>query len=618
MRQGTDPSTPTQQRSTQASSLSGTSQPQAQAQAQASPPSGANVAVSQALPPVSSTPPFTVSEITIPQSLSSSSSFKAYTPPPNPQSALPPVAPTAVHANVTRATNCPGSSPSSPLVSPVVPIHIVRTPSPLGYIDAQPNALPNNTVFTHGTGSLEATTQRNGHQDQVESGTSSIKPHDPLHNAIGEGTRVPTPIPLPFPIPLLESELCSTFDEITSAQPKPNILVIGRKGVGKTSVMNMAFGLPCAGPAQSASPSLSKTLLFSGTDTPVLVYDSRGMELDTPEGFMRTTQHFVQNNGHTGSNGTSESVAGFTNTIHVVWYVIDCSVCRILPFEAKLCQETLRDTPMAFLLNKADLCTTSELELMKQVLKNLNLPHCIGIFMTVVSPACLEDVEICPKCGSDDISLWRKKKKWQCESCGFFGTLHRLNSGLKELIEATRTALPEHVREPFIGAQQVSLNLKSLRSKRIIEEYYSGRNREQIEVLKASLQMLSRLFKIWDLSLVNKSATEMLLEGAELPQLQHKTFIDKLARTLRLVGGSEQLKQTAFGISWALALQRLHMLILQRISAEPCRMASEILAECVDLVLADIDENMLAANLKLLKESPLQTVLDSALSLSEP
>lgn len=50
---------------------------------------------------------------------------------------------------------------------------------------------------------------------------------------------------------------------------------------------------------------------------------------------------------------------------------------------------------------------------------------------------------------------------------------------------------------------------------------------------------------------------DILVEGAELPEHQQKIFLEKLLKTVRLAG-SEQLKQTAFGISWALALQRLH------------------------------------------------------------
>ncbi|KAH3756100.1 GTP binding protein [Pelomyxa schiedti] len=566
---------------------------------------------------------FRVSEMTIPPALSSADKVAPTTAPPSSvvSTSITGVAsssaPTTTASSSSSSSSSTSSSSSSASIPPANPSPIITSAiaqqQPAQQQQQTPGVLSAPITAIMGGGGTATTTSMatttmwvgvssvppgsNVGLPGTQSGSASVQPSGivtPLNvGSASTGTATTNSVALEgpgFQMPALESVLCKTFDEITSQQLKPNILVVGRKGVGKTSVMNMAFG-----PALSTSSSSSPASV-SGYETPVLVYDSKGIEMDTAEGFIRTTQQFVR------------------NAIHVVWYVIDCTVCRLLPFEAKLCKETFAGIPIAFVLNKADLCGSPELELMKQVLENLNLDSkIIGIFITVASTACIEDIERCPKCNSDDISIWRRRKKWRCETCNFSGALHKPNSGLKELIEATKLYLPETVRESFVAAQQVSMHLKTMKSKGIILEY-SEQNTEQIEVQKASLQMLSRLCKIWDLDVNKQPAPEVVVDGAELPQSQHKSFMNKLASTLKLVAGSEQTNQTAFGISWALALQRLHMLVMQRVAAEPDRPASLIVAECVDTVLADLNERALAANAKRIREgASLSTVLDDTL-----
>ena len=56
--------------------------------------------------------------------------------------------------------------------------------------------------------------------------------------------------------------------------------------------------------------------------------------------------------------------------------------------------------------------------------------------------------------------------------------------------------------------------------------------------------------------------------------------------------------------------------MLERVSASPNRNSSAVVSECVETVLASLDENLMAENYQRLKQVPLQTLLDTTLALT--
>ena len=203
-------------------------------------------------------------------------------------------------------------------------------------------------------------------------------------------------------VSILQDDLKKNFKTVIEKTNKPNILLLGGSGAGKSSLVNAVFGKTLAEIGEG-KPITQNYTKYSGEDSPVVIYDSRGIEHGyAQKGFTEDTRLFFEK-----LNSQQEK----ENHIHVVWYVLDLTQARFQPFEADFCRNELKDYPIIFVLNKADAVDKEVRNTMLKVINDFKMPNCHALFSTVAN--CKNfDTKTCEQCGSGKI-----KKRIKGESC---------------------------------------------------------------------------------------------------------------------------------------------------------------------------------------------------------
>ncbi|KAG2393187.1 hypothetical protein C9374_009764 [Naegleria lovaniensis] len=304
---------------------------------------------------------------------------------------------------------------------------------------------------------------------------------------------------------------CST---VTQQTQKPNILLLGGSGSGKSSLVNAVFGKSLAEIGEG-KPITQRYTKYTGEHSPVVIYDSRGIEHGyIQDGFVADTRRFFK------KIRQEESLA---KHVHVVWYVIDLTQARFQPFEAEFCKEELKGIPIIFVLNKADAVKDNVRDIMIETIANFNLPNCIGIYPTV---ACCKnfDAKECPSCNSPKI---RKRLKAgtctiMCKECNYTVTLEK-TMGIEQLSRSTMTVLPDLVKSVFVNAQQSSTLGKEVAAKNIILEHCKDVSLTKFEKAKSRL-----------VALIAKLVTHYQVDS--LHSLIHKKMVSRFEKFYREQG----------------------------------------------------------------------------------
>jgi predicted GTPase len=140
------------------------------------------------------------------------------------------------------------------------------------------------------------------------------------------------------------------FKNINATQKKPNILVIGGTGVGKSSLINHVFGeqIAVVGTGEPVTQSIGR---YERENVPVVLYDTKGYEI-----------------GAEGGSEFSSDVIDFAlrsksskEPIHIAWYCIQATSARFTDFDIQTIRR-LRDqqTPVAIVITKAEMFSEEE------------------------------------------------------------------------------------------------------------------------------------------------------------------------------------------------------------------------------------------------------------------
>jgi len=212
---------------------------------------------------------------------------------------------------------------------------------------------------------------------------------------------------------VLEEALESVRDEFHKLK-KVNIMVAGKSGVGKSTLINAVFGEQMA-KTGIGKPITDKIHLIEKADFPVRIYDTVGFELN-PVALWKATIHIKWLIHQTKRTPTTE------DDIHCLWYCVAASGSKI---EEK------------------------EIKFMKYFMK-----HHIPVIMVLTKTYSIEEADALATVAKQDLPELRTVKVLASDSEWVSAF------GVDELVRQTVEVLPETLQDSFASAQKPELVMK--------------------------------------------------------------------------------------------------------------------------------------------------------------
>lgn len=194
---------------------------------------------------------------------------------------------------------------------------------------------------------------------------------------------------------------------------RPNILVCGYTGSGKSSLVNAILGDDVV-PPSAIGEGKPKTMGFEEYASDLVrVFDSKGMENgDTEEKFVRMTQEFIRQR---------QDNPNLDEHIHIVWYVIQGSGARVTDCDKRLITRIFNPRDVIVVLTKADITREKQREALK--------------------------AELLASGVAEDRIVFTADKEGKCEGCA-------------ELMRMTHGMLDGAYRDAFMAQQEIDKEAK--------------------------------------------------------------------------------------------------------------------------------------------------------------
>lgn len=148
-------------------------------------------------------------------------------------------------------------------------------------------------------------------------------------------------------------------DATSRYRKRPNILVCGYTGSGKSSLIRAILGDVV--PLEAIGNGKPKTMGYDHYENEdVSIWDSRGLELgETEDEFLAKTSSFLSDHRRDLNPD---------NDIHLVWYVIQGSGARITECDLRLIKNIFPTQNVIVVITKSDVARPKQKEALKQVL----------------------------------------------------------------------------------------------------------------------------------------------------------------------------------------------------------------------------------------------------------
>ncbi|MEI0607617.1 GTPase [Brachyspira pulli] len=207
-----------------------------------------------------------------------------------------------------------------------------------------------------------------------------------------------------------EEDFYKKFEEERKKYKRPNILICGYTGSGKTSIIQSLLGTDLV-PADKIGAGLPVTQDYEMYENELVrVWDSQGLEPDKGEDeFISRTKKFIRE---------IQERPNVDDHIHIFWYVVSAGITKITPTDLKIMEVFPKESRIV-IISKNDIARSNVIKAMKDVLINKgHIP---------------ENKIIC----TTDIEAGRK--------------------GIKELYELSLQILPEAYKTAFEEAQRIDI-----------------------------------------------------------------------------------------------------------------------------------------------------------------
>lgn len=221
-------------------------------------------------------------------------------------------------------------------------------------------------------------------------------------------------------------KLKQSYQEEIKKMGHVNLIIAGKTGVGKSTLINSAFreNLATTGVGK---PVTSEMKVYEKEGLPIRLYDTVGLELDA-ETQARTIADIT-------SLCQAKLRAGkMDEVIHGMWYCVQANSNRLESAEIDFITEIAKEIPIILVLTQV--ITKKQGEAFKKELEKMNLD--IKNIVLVLAADYDDDDRIKPAFGVDF------------------------------LVEYTLTILPEYAQTAWVNAQKASIRLKVEKAKKIV------------------------------------------------------------------------------------------------------------------------------------------------------
>ncbi|QJA07472.1 DUF697 domain-containing protein [Romboutsia sp. CE17] len=234
------------------------------------------------------------------------------------------------------------------------------------------------------------------------------------------------------------SETIKKFQSDLENMAKVNILVVGKTGVGKSTLINNIFREELAetGIGRPVTQHLKK---ISKEGLPINLYDTKGLELeeDVQETIKKEILDEIENCNRNSLERNDKS-----ELMHVCWYCINTSVARCEETDIKWINELSEKIPVIVVLTQG--FPRKKARELKSSIDDLNL-NCKNVIPVLAEQLVEEEDEIVIK-----------------------------SYGLDKLVEVTYQVIPKEVKKAFVNVQKVDIKKKVEESRKWVLGYVGG------------------------------------------------------------------------------------------------------------------------------------------------